>query len=274
MFGGQAVVEAPRDEVTMAERASRPASAFSDEWISEHLEVERRRSGLLGEIREAIFGAQDGLVSTLAVVSTVGGATNDRFAILVAGIAAALAGVFSMAAGEFMSSRSQREIFEQQISDELDEVHQRPGEAQAEVAYMFREEGLPRDESDEIAAILARHPPVLLKTMVEKELGLAVEESGGSPLQGAIVMGAAFGLGAAVPVVPYLLLPVDSGIIGSLIGTGLVLFLIGVVKSRWTGRGALVSGLEILALAAFAGIAGYFFGNILPTLLGRPDLGV
>ncbi len=262
------------DDISLDERASRPAGAFSDEWISEHLKVERRRSALLGEIREAIFGAQDGLVSTLAVVSTVGGATNDRFAILVAGIAAALAGVFSMAAGEYMSSRSQREIFDEQISDELEEVHQRPGESEAEVAFMFREEGLPREEAVQIAEILARHPEVLLKTMVEKELGLAVEEAGGSPLQGALVMGTSFGIGAAVPVIPYLVLPVESGIIGSLLATGVVLFLIGVAKSRWTGRGAAISGLEILALAAFAGIAGYFFGNILPALLGRPDLSV
>jgi len=268
------VVGSSIDDISLDERASRPAGAFSDEWISEHLKVERRRSALLGEIREAIFGAQDGLVSTLAVVSTVGGATNDRFAILVAGIAAALAGVFSMAAGEYMSSRSQREIFDEQISDELEEVHQRPGESEAEVAFMFREEGLPREEAVQIAEILARHPEVLLKTMVEKELGLAVEEAGGSPLQGALVMGTSFGIGAAVPVIPYLVLPVESGIIGSLLATGVVLFLIGVAKSRWTGRGAAISGLEILALAAFAGIAGYFFGNILPALLGRPDLSV
>jgi vacuolar iron transporter family protein len=267
-------METEIDDITETERANQPASAFTDDWIREHLRVERRRSGLLGEIREAIFGAQDGLVSTLAVVSTVSGATNDRFAILVAGIAAALAGVFSMAAGEFMSSRSQREIFEQQIIEEQEEVHERPGEAEAEVAYLFGEDGLPREEAVQVARLLARHPTVLLKTMVEKELGLAVEESGGSPLQGGLVMGLAFGLGAAVPVIPYLLLPVETGIIWSLIGTGFVLFLIGVMKSRWTGRGALVSGLEILALGAFAGIAGYFFGDILPALLGRPDITV
>ncbi|MFN2484701.1 MAG: VIT1/CCC1 transporter family protein [Candidatus Limnocylindria bacterium] len=248
----------------------RHAASFDREWLRQHLASERRNSSLLGEIREVIFGAQDGLVSTLAVVSTVGGATFNRFPILVAGIASGLAGVFSMAAGEFMSSKSQREIFDAQIVDEREEVLERPGEAEAEIAYMFEEDGLPREAATQVAASLARHPEVLLKTMVEKELGLRVEDHAGTPLQGALVMGAAFGAGAAVPILPYVFLPVQSGAYASVVATALVLFGLGVVKSRWTRRNPLVSGLEILALGAFAGIAGYFFGSVLPTLLGAP----
>src|SRR6266566_3446174 len=78
--------------------------------IGLRLDEERQRAGRLGDVREAIFGAQDGLVSTLAVVSTVTGATNDRYPVLIAGVAAGLAGIFSMAAGEYLSSKSQREI--------------------------------------------------------------------------------------------------------------------------------------------------------------------
>ena len=248
----------------------RHAQTFDRDWLREHLEHERRQSSLLGEIREVIFGAQDGLISTLAVVSTVGGATFDRFPILIAGIASGLAGVFSMAAGEYMSSKSQREIFDAQIVDEREEVLERPGEAEAEIAYMFEEDGLPRETSKQVAAALAQHPQVLLKTMVEKELGLVVEDRSGSPLQGALVMGAAFGAGAAVPILPYVVLPVQAGVYASVVATGLVLFGLGVIKSRWTRRNPLVSGLEILALGAFAGVAGYFFGSVLPTLLGAP----
>lgn len=171
-----------------------------------------------------------------------------------------------MAAGEYMSSRSQREIFDAQIIDEREEVADRPGEAQAEVAYMFAEEGLPRDDASKIAEILARHPDVLLKTMIEKELGLT-EEAEGSPLQGALIMGAAFGIGAAVPIIPYVFLPVATAVPVSIVATGAVLFAIGVAKSRWTQRNPIASGLEILLLAAFAGIAGYFFGNVLPGIL-------
>ena len=250
-------------------RVALAAHEFDRSWVADHLTEERRRAGLLGEIREMIFGAQDGLVSTLAVVSTVAGASPDRFPVLVAGIASALAGIFSMAAGEYMSSKSQREIFEAQIVGEREEVAERPGEAEAEIAYMLEEDGLPRPDAAQVARLMADHPDVLLKTMVEKELGLALEEGHGSPLQGAMIMGVAFGIGAAVPIVPYLLLPVRGGATPiSVVATAAVLFGIGVMKSRWTRRHWLRSGIEILLLGAFAGVVGYFFGSVLPGLLG------
>ena len=253
-------------------RAGMAAHEFSDEFLSAHLADERRRASLLGEVREAVFGAQDGLVSTLGVVSLVAGAGTDRFIVLVAGIAAGLTGIFSMAAGDYLSSKSQREIFEAQIVDERREVHERPGEAEAEIAYLFAEEGLPRATADRVARAMAEHPEVLLKTMVEKELGLAVEPDEGSPLQGALVMGGAFGLGSMVPILPHLFAGREVAVVASTVATLGVLFAIGVVKSLWTHRSWWASGLEILLIGAFAGIAGYFFGTVLPGLLGAPGV--
>lgn len=245
-----------------------PASAYSREWLAEHLAEERKGSALLGEIREIVFGAQDGLVSTLAVVATVAGAAGTPFPIVVAGIATGLAGVFSMAAGEYIGSKSQREIFDAQVESEREEIVERAGEAEAEVAFLLSEEGLGDEDAARVAAIMGRHPEVLLRTMVSRELGIQVEDEHGGVLQGALLMGAAFGLGAAVPVVPFLLLPVGVALPVAGIATGAALFGIGVVKSRWTHRGAFVSGLEVLALAAVAGVAGYLFGTVLPQLLG------
>jgi VIT1/CCC1 family predicted Fe2+/Mn2+ transporter len=255
-----------------AARASMAAHEFDPDFLAAHLADERRKASLLGEIREAIFGAQDGLVSTLAVVSTVAGASDDRYVVLVAGIATALGGIFSMAAGEYIGSKSQREIFDTQIIDEREEVHERPGEAEAEVAYMFEEDGLPHDQAREVARMMAEHPDVLLKTMVEKELGLTVEEGGGSPLQGALVMGAAFGLGSIPPIVPHLFAADAAAVVLSVAATLSVLFAIGVIKSRWTHRSWWSSGLEILVIGAIAGVAGYFFGSVLPVLLGAPEV--
>jgi VIT1/CCC1 family predicted Fe2+/Mn2+ transporter len=250
----------------MAESTA-PDRHLDREWLGRHLADERRESELLGEIREALFGMQDGLVSTLAVVSTVGGATGDRYPVVVAGIASALAGLFSMAAGEYLSSKSQREIYVAQIEAERDEVRERPDEAEAEVAYLLESEGLPAPAARRVAAELAREPNVLLKTMVEKELGLVVEEGRGA-FQGALVMGASFGLAALVPILPYLVVPPSVALWASLALSGVVVFAIGVVKTRWTKRHPIGSGLEIMALAAFAGIAGYLFGSVLPVLLG------
>jgi len=246
------------------------AQGLDEPGIGARLDGERRRASLLGDMREAIFGAQDGLVSTLAVVSTVSGATNDRFTVLIAGIATALAGIFSMAAGEYLSSKSQREIALARIAAEREKVATRRGEVQAEVAYMLREDGLPEAEALQVATTIARHPQVLLDAKVEKAFGIAVEEAQGSPLQGAVVMGIAFGLGALVPILPYLLLPIGVAVYLAVLATAVILFAIGVVKTRWTGSNPLASGLEILLIGAVAGIVGYFFGNILPALLGAP----
>src|SRR5258706_15739226 len=108
------------------------SEAFDRARVGARLDDERVRASLLGDVREAIFGAQDGLVSTLAVVSAVSGATHDRFPILIAGIAAGLAGIFSMAAGEYLSSKSQREISLAQIHEERERVVRHPGVVQAE----------------------------------------------------------------------------------------------------------------------------------------------
>src|SRR3984893_145677 len=118
-----------------------PAAQYDSAWLRQHLAEERRSASVLSEIREAVFGAQDGLTSVLAVVSTVGGATGEPIAVLVAGLAATLAGIYSRAAGEYRSSRSQGEIFAAQIAMEAREVEERPLEAEAEVAFLLEREG-------------------------------------------------------------------------------------------------------------------------------------
>src|SRR5256886_3944445 len=175
----------------MAERVTDASEYLSKAWLAEHLREERREAALLSEVREAIFGAQDGVTSILAVVITVATATNQQYAVLVAGIAAALAEILSMGAGEYMSSKSQREIFLSQIQKERREVEERPGESEAEVAYMLEREGLPESAAKRVAAELASAPKALLKTIVEKELGLTVDERG-SPLHGSLTLAAAF----------------------------------------------------------------------------------
>ena len=245
--------------------AERP---FHDQaWLRAHLEEERKEADLLAEIREVVFGLQDGVTSILAVVSVVAAASNDTYTVLISGIAATLAEVFSMGAGEFMSSKSQREIFIAQIAEERAEVEERPGEAEAEVAFMFQREGLPADASTRIAAEIGREPNVLLRTMVEKELGVAVDE-GGSAAQGALILAGSFFVAALVPLLPYFVFPVRTGLWVSVGLSAIAMFGVGVWKSRLTKRNPIVSGLEILVLVAGAAIAGSFFGSVLPGLLG------
>jgi VIT1/CCC1 family predicted Fe2+/Mn2+ transporter len=245
--------------------AERP---FNDKaWLRTHLEGERKEADLLAEVREVVFGLQDGVTSILAVVSVVAAASNDTYTVLISGIAATLAEVFSMGAGEYMSSKSQHEIFDAQIAAERLEVEERPGEAEAEVAYMFEREGLSADAAGRIAAELAGAPNVLLRTMVEKELGVTVEH-GGSALQGSLILSGSFFASALVPLGPYFFLPVREALWVSVALSALAMFGVGVWKSRLTKRNPIISGLEIVMLVAGAAIAGSFFGAILPGLLG------
>lgn len=235
-------------------------------WLASHLRGERVRADLLSETREALFGAQDGIISILTVVSTLSGATSDHHVVLLGGVATTIAEIFSMAAGEYMGSRSQRQVFEAQIARERTEVEERPKEAEAEVAFMLEQEGLERQRAGRVAAELATNKSVLLRTMVEKELGIAAEPDVRA-LRGALILSAALGVAALVPLGPYLFFPITTALVLSIGLSAVALFLLGVAKSRFVEAGAVRSGLEIVVLGAFAGGAGYLFGTILPALL-------
>ncbi len=236
-------------------------------WLTRHLAEERHEADRLGETREVIFGAQDGVASILIVVITVATATTSSYAVLVAGIAAAMAEVISMAAGEYMSSRSQREIFLAQIEREREEVRDRPGESEAEVAMLLEQEGLPADAAKRVATELSRDPNVLLKTMVEKELGISVE-AGPSALQGAIILAVTFAVAALVPLGPFFFLPVGTAVFVAIALSAIAMFALGVLKSRLTLRNPIASGLEIVALVALASAGGFIAGTLLPRALG------
>lgn len=237
------------------------------EWLAQHLAEERREADALGEIREAIFGAQDGVTSILIVVITVATATTSSYAVLIAGIAAATAEIISMAAGEYMSSRSQRELFLAQIEGEREEVRERPGESEAEVAFLLEREGLSETSAKRVAAELAREPNVLLKTMVEKELGITVDAGPGA-LQGALVLALTFAVASLVPIGPFFFFPVGTAVYVAIGMAIVVMFLLGVAKARFTRANPLVSGLQIVLLVIGASAGGFVVGTLLPRALG------
>ena len=254
-----------------AARAAMQASEFDHDFLAAHLTDERRKSSLLGEIREAIFGAQDGLVSTLAVVSTVAGATSERYPVLVAGIASGLAGIFSMAAGEYIGSKSQREIFDAQIVEEREEVHQRPGEAEAEMAYMFEEDGLPHEQALEWRASWPSIRTCCSRRWSRRSSGSRSRMAAARRCRGRSSWARPSASAPFHRSCRTCSSTSEIAVLVSVAATLAVLFAIGVVKSRWTHRSWWASGLEILFVGAVAGIAGYFFGNVLPIILGAPE---
>jgi vacuolar iron transporter family protein len=221
------------------------------------------RTGQSGTLRAVIFGVSDGLVSNLSLVMGVAGAaTQNPSFILLAGIAGLLAGSFSMAAGEYISMQSQRELFERQIALERAEMEAMPEEEEAELAAAYRAKGFTAEEATRIAHRIFRDPVAALDTLVREELGLDPDELG-SPVRAALGSFLAFALGAAVPVVPYLFGGGTVVVVVSLVISLVALFAVGAGVSLLTGRGLLFSGTRQLVIGLVAALVTYGIGTVI-----------
>ena len=221
------------------------------------------RSGRSGILRAVIFGVSDGLVSNLALVMGVAGAAGDqgRF-ILLAGIAGLLAGAFSMAAGEYISMQSQRELFQRQIALERAELEAMPEEEEAELAALYRGKGFTQREADVIAARIFENPERALDSLVREELGLDPNELG-SPLGAAGSSFLSFGFGAAIPVLPYAVASGPGSFVAALAFSLAALFAVGSGVSLLTGRGFLFSGFRQVAIGAVAAGVTFAVGSLI-----------
>ena len=225
------------------------------------------RSARSGTLRAIIFGVSDGLVSNLALVMGIAGASRQAEFVLLAGIAGLLAGAFSMAAGEYISMQSQRELFERQIELERAELEAMPDEEQRELAALYMAKGFPRAEADKIAARMFEDPATALDTLVREELGLDPDELG-SPWGAAFGSFLAFALGAVIPVIPYLFLEGTTAFVVSIVASLIGLFLVGAGVSLLTGRGTLFSGLRQLAIGAGAAAVTFAVGTVIGVSVG------
>jgi VIT1/CCC1 family predicted Fe2+/Mn2+ transporter len=226
------------------------------------------RSGRSGTLRAVIFGVSDGLVSNLALVMGVAGAAGERGSfILLAGIAGLLAGAFSMAAGEYISMQSQRELFERQIALERAEMEAMPEEEEAEMAALYRAKGFRDDEAKAIAHRLFEDPERALDQLIREELGLDPDELG-SPYGAAGGSFVAFAIGAFVPVIPYLVLSGGAAFGASIALSLVALFAVGAAVSLLTGRGVLFSGVRQVAIGAAAAIVTFVVGSVIGVNVG------
>ena len=200
------------------------------------------RTGRSGTLRAIIFGVSDGLVSNTSLVMGVAGASGgESRLILLTGIAGLLAGAFSMAAGEYISMQSQRELYERQIALERAELEAMPAEEQAELATIYRAKGFTAAEAEVVAERLFRDPEHALDTLIREELGLDPDELG-SPWGAAGRSFLAFAVGAAIPVLPFLILTGSSAVAVSLGLSLIAMFAVGVGVSLLTGRSAISQG--------------------------------
>ena len=144
---------------------------------ADHIDRSRERIARRSRVREMIFGTQDGLLTTLGLVSGVGRATVDRGTILLAAIAGALAGMIAMGAGAYISSKSQLEVAQAEVDREARELDLDPARELEELVQLFEDEGLPEDDARVVAEKIAQRPQAMLNAMTQKELGLQLSSS-------------------------------------------------------------------------------------------------
>jgi VIT1/CCC1 family predicted Fe2+/Mn2+ transporter len=225
---------------------------------------EGRHHGVGGNaVRAAVLGANDGLVSNLSLVMGVAGAAAGPQAILVAGLAGLLAGAISMALGEWLSVQSSRELYEQQIAVEAQELSEMPEEEEAELALIYQAKGLTAEDAREIAARLIADRDNALDTLSREELGIDPDELGGSAWGAAITSFFLFALGAIIPVFPFFFLQGTVATVTSLAASALGLYGLGAGITLLTGRGVFFAGLRQMAFGLGAAAVTYMVGWLL-----------
>ena len=213
--------------------------------------------GKSGAFRAAIFGMNDGLVSNLSLIMGVAGASADNHFLVVAGLAGLIAGAFSMGAGEYISMKTQRELFVRLIHYEAHELESDPEEEHEELVKIYESRGFPHELADQVTTVIHRDPELALETHAREELGLDPDELG-SPWGAAGSSFIMFAVGAAIPLIPFLIGSGTAAVVASILCGMVALFVTGSVLTRFTGRPWLLSGGRMLLVGAAA--AGITFG--------------
>ena len=216
-------------------------------------------------VRPVVFGATDGLVCNLSLIMGVAAAAReDPHSIVIAGVAGLLAGGFSMAVGEYVSVRSQRELLDYQIDLQRHQLHHTPDQERDILMAIYRAKGLSEAEADLIVDRIMKDPERAIDTFVREEIGLSAQTMG-SPVAAGLGSLAAFAVGAFVPLLPFLLLGGPAAFAVSITASGLALFAIGLAVSRLTHRHPLWTGVRQAGLGALAAAVTFGVGSLLGT---------
>lgn len=217
-------------------------------------------------LRAAVLGANDGLVSNFSLVMGVAGASASGKPVLVAGVAGLLAGSLSMALGEWLSVQSSRELYARQVAVQAAAIDQDPrGEAEA-LANAYVAKGLPQGDARRLAEhIIGGDRDAAVDTAAREHLGIDPSELGGSAWTAAITSFVLFGIGAAIPLAPFVVTSGIGAIAASAVASGTMLFALGAAITTMTGRNPMLAGLRQLAFGMAAAAVTFAIGMLLGT---------
>jgi VIT1/CCC1 family predicted Fe2+/Mn2+ transporter len=227
-------------------------------YHSEHRHTDLSTSS---NLRAAVFGVNDGLLSNMSLILGISGAQADPHFIILAGVAGLLAGACSMGAGEYISVRSQREVFEYQIAIEKEELEEYPEEEIEELSLIYQARGIAKKDADTIATLMVKNPQTGLNTLAREELGLNPEDLV-SPVGAMLSSFFSFAAGAFVPLIPFLFMHSAENLVISMVLTGTALFCIGMTLSLFTNRNPYLAGLRMLGIGVLAGVATFMIGRM------------
>ena len=251
---------APRSGTDGAQRLE------AERHIRDHVEGERARIERRSRIRELVLGFQDGLLVPLGVVSGMAAANPGQAAILVAGLAEAVAGAIAMGAGSFLASGAEEAFYRAEIADERRELDEYPAREQIELAIALEREGLPPGDAERVAQGLAANRNVFLRTKVEKELGLS-PDVGDAALGDGLVVGFSYLLAAVIPLWPYIAFGRLTALPVSVICTLLALFALGVFKGQIGRQRRGIPGIQVLTIGGVSAAVGFGIGHLVTLLV-------
>ena len=251
--------------------------AISEEWTriasDERLHIDRIKKDVLGMegwemgggggVRDVIFGANDGLVSILALVAGVYGAITESYVILVAGAAGAIAGAISMGAGAYLSSKSEKEVTERERARKGIRKRRTPEEEREELVKFYQDKGFKIQEAQAVADRVASEMESRAVFTIGEELGLTSEESW-PPVKAATLTGLSFAIFSLIPILPFVFMEVTSAAITAVIASVATLFGVGASKAIFTRKSWLRSGAEMMAIGTLAAAATYAIGLAIP----------
>lgn len=231
-------------------------------FIKTHHEHKHTSLNASSNLRAAVFGINDGLISNISLILGVAAAKANLHFIILAGVSGLLAGACSMGAGEYISVRSQREVFEHQIEIEKKELEEYPEEEKQELSLIYQARGLAPQDADKLANLLIDNPNTGLDTLAREELGLNPDDLV-SPIGAMMFSFFSFALGAFLPLSPFLFVNHTHVLWISVGITGVTLFIIGALLSLFNNRNPIILGLRMLLVGVISGGITYLIGKLL-----------
>ena len=221
----------------------------------------RHRAEVGGVLRAVVFGVNDGLVSNFSLVMGVAGGTTNNSVVLLAGIAGLVAGALSMASGEWISIRSQRELYENELRIEQEELRAFPEEERDELEMIYRAKGISPEDAHALVDTIMNRKDVALDTLAREELGLDPQTLG-SPWVAAGSSFVAFAVGASLPVIPFLFGSGTAATVVAAVLSIVALFAVGAATSIFTGRHAGRAGLRMALIGTAVAAVTFGIGSL------------